>query len=361
MKRLLFMILGIVCGICCYAQRSATVNKVWLEHNVTKGGKKGMVVHTDFTVSGMKGEKVDCTAYFYDEYKNNLKTTYSGYKTVSDQACAWSYGNVTYDNSHWEDFDNFMPYEAMNLAAGKHDYYCKVVIYDTDNNILGRSEYYSFTGTGSNSKYSDLNNPDFVDNSEDIRKLEELIQELENQKRNCSYCHGTGKVPGLLCIPCSGTGTVKVGYRTPQFFTCSMCGGKGRSETFCTECKMKSIAISGYESCIKSLKETHGMTKESKQLYYNQKNKMAQTNSEFQENVNTMVDSYLDNPSYKSSVQRHSNGEPLCPDCKGSGKCHICKGDKVYENSYDNYRITNCSFCKQTGVCPMCHGRGSIR
>lgn len=212
-----------------------------------------------------------------------------------------------------------------------------------------------------NSRYSELNNPNLVDNSEDIRKLEELIQELEAKKRNCRFCHGKGMVPGNLCIACSGTGTVKIGYRTPQFFTCNMCGGKGRSETFCKECKMKSIAISGYESCIKALKETHGMAKESKQLYYEQKNKMAQTNREFQENVNTMVDSYLNNPSYKSSVQRHSNGEPLCPDCKGSGKCHICKGDKVYENSYDNYRITNCSFCKQTGVCPMCHGRGNIR
>lgn len=89
MKQILLMTVGIICGICCYAQKSATINKVWLEHNVKKNGKLGMMVHVDFTVKGMKGEKVDCTAYFYDEYKNNLKTTYSGYKTVTGRACTW--------------------------------------------------------------------------------------------------------------------------------------------------------------------------------------------------------------------------------------------------------------------------------
>lgn len=73
MKRLLLMIIGIVCGICCYAQRSATINKIWMQHNVTKGGKSGMVVHADFTINGLKGEKVDCTAYFYDKYKKQPK------------------------------------------------------------------------------------------------------------------------------------------------------------------------------------------------------------------------------------------------------------------------------------------------
>ncbi|WP_025830780.1 hypothetical protein [Bacteroides stercorirosoris] len=223
------------------------------------------------------------------------------------------------------------------------------------------TDYHNSTKTNSDSKYSALNNPNLVDNSEKIKQSEKGIKELEYKKQHCSYCHGTGKVPGNYCYPCRGTGTIKIGYYTPQFFPCNWCGGKGRSDVACTECQKTNMAISFVKLHLENLKETHGMTKETEQFYYEHKNKMAQMDRDYQNSINAIADSYLDKPSNKSSVYRHSNGEPLCPDCKGSGKCHICKGDKLYENSYDNYRITNCDFCKQTGVCPMCHGRGTIR
>lgn len=230
MKRLLLMIMGIVCGICCYAQRSATINKVWMEHNVTKGGKLGMVVHADFTVNGLKGEKVDCTAYFYDKYKNNLKTTYSGYKTVTGKACAWSYGNVTYDNSHWKDFDNFMPYEAMNLEAGKHEYYCKVVICDTDNNILGDSEYYSFTGTGSNTKRIYYDNGGYADKTTNADGTITTVNYTP-----CNICHGR-----KVCNLCNGAGGMWGGYGNyRRYAICTSCGGSRQ----CKYCQGTGVSV----------------------------------------------------------------------------------------------------------------------
>lgn len=210
------MIVGIICGICSYAQKSATINKVWLEHNVTKNGKVGMVVHADFTVKGMKGEKVDCTAYFYDEYKNNLKTTYSGYKTTTGEACTWSYGNVTYDNSHWSDFDNFMPYDALNLAAGKHDYYCKVVISDTDNNMIGSSDYYGFTGTGSNTKRIHYDNGWYADQTTNADGTVTTVT-----YKPCNICHGR-----KVCNLCQGAGGMWGGYGNyRRYAICTSCGG----------------------------------------------------------------------------------------------------------------------------------------
>lgn len=225
-----FIIIGIVCGICCYAQRSATINKVWMEHNVTKGGKLGMVVHADFTVNGLKGEKVDCTAYFYDKYKNNLKTTYNGYKTVTGKACTWSYGNVTYDNSRWKDFDNFIPYEAMNLEAGRHEYYCKVVICDTDNNILGDSEYYSFTGTGSNTKRIYYDNGGYADETTNADGTITTVNYTP-----CNICRGR-----KVCNLCNGAGGMWGGYGIYRVYSiCTSCGGSQQ----CKYCQGTGVSV----------------------------------------------------------------------------------------------------------------------
>lgn len=218
MKRSLVLIVCIICGICSYAQ-NATVNRVWLEHNVTKNGKLGMVVHTDFDVTGMKGKKVDCTAYFYDEYKNNLKTTYSGYKTVTGKACTWDYGKVTYDNSHWGDFDNFMPYDALDLAPGKHEYYCRVVICDMDNNILGTSDYYSFTGTGSNTKRIYYDDGGYADQTTNADGTITTVN-----YRPCNICHER-----KVCSLCNGAGGMWGGYGNyRRYAICTSCGGSGK-------------------------------------------------------------------------------------------------------------------------------------
>lgn len=42
--------------------------------------------------------------------------------------------------------------------------------------------------------------------------------------------------------------------------------------------------------------------------------------------------------------------DELCPDCKGSGRCPGCGGEKGKGES--------CGRCKNTGTCRACRGRG---
>lgn len=329
MRQILTMIVGIICGMCCYAQKSATINKVWLEYNVTKNGKEGMIVHTDFTVTGMKGEKIDCTAYFYDKYKNNLTTTYNGYKTTTGKACTWSYGNATYDNSHWTDFDNFMPYEVLNFAAGKHEYYCKVVIYDADNNILGNSDYYSFIGTGSNTKRTYYDNGGYAD---ETTNADGTITTVTYNP--CNICHGN-----KTCTLCNGAGGIWGGYGNyRRYGICASCQG-GR---LCKYCKGTGATffITTYNPASQS---TIG-----KDLWSG--------NRYFSDGHNSN-----DNSSHSSSSSRSS-----CSICNGTGIDPFPWKDGLVgrglPSGYTNASGTKCPYCKeyvwhQHAKCPKCNVR----
>lgn len=232
----------------------------------------------------------------------------------------------------------------------------------TSSRPQNHTSHYNYDKTVSKSTYTAQNNPNIVDNSEEINKVENCIKELEHKKTHCYLCHGKSKVLGGPCFSCNGTGSIKMGYRTPQYFTCNWCNGKGRKENPCSECQNTDLLIRVLTRRSETLKETHGMDKETEKFYYEHQNRMMQMERDYQNAINTIADPYIENSdSYKSSIPLHPNGKPLCPDCKGSGKCHICKGYKMYENEYADYRIMNCDFCKQTGNCPMCHGSGYIR
>ncbi len=220
MKRILMILLSIIsCGLYSYAQVSATINDIWLEHNVNRSGKTGMIIHTSFDVSGMKGKRVMCIVFFYNAKKEYLKTTYSGYKTTSNDVCAYGYGNVTYEDSQWKDFKNFIPYEAFNFAKGTHDYYCQVFIRDSNDCTLASSNYYSFTGTGSGERrvsYADGSYADITEN--DDGSITQVTY------KPCTICHGS-----KICKLCGGAGGNWGGYGNyRRYVICNSCGGSGQ-------------------------------------------------------------------------------------------------------------------------------------
>lgn len=155
----------------------------------------------------------------------------------------------------------------------------------------------------------------------------------------CVICSGT-----KTCSACYGRGGRWSGYGLNKIWmSCGMCGGSGA----CRNCKGNGYTVhsSMYDpksNCVISVGANGNLIVTSS------------------DNMGT-VSNYASPNEYKHSQEWHyGNDEPLCPDCKGSGKCHICQGDKIYYNS-EVYKYLECSFCRSTGKCAMCHGRGSIR
>ena len=130
--------------------------------------------------------------------------------------------------------------------------------------------------------------------------------------RKCSLCNGS-----KVCGGCHGSRGI---YGAFGFFmSCMACGGSGR----CNWC------------------DDYGWKKET-------------TTS----NTPPAAPLYLedDDDNYNSSSSDRY-GYYSCPSCYGSGKCQICNGSKIQENSYTS-TYSSCNACNGTGRCSSCNGTG---
>lgn len=243
------------CPFCVFGQ-IAKVNKVWLEHGTLKNGGKGITIHADINVNGMKGKEIKAIAYFYDSEKNKLMGGVSGYKTKNGQVCASDYGTPSYDKSHYKDFNIFIPYVSLPLLSGKHTYYVSLRIQDKNshNFISEKGNFVSFTGTGNSGNRDSYVRSNSRQNSQlaglyEVRSYREpssygivVIKEFSNGSKvrcwyrpcpnckgsvKCSMCYGTGK-----CSLCGGRG-----YYTIDMDLCPSCRGLG----FCSMCKGRGV------------------------------------------------------------------------------------------------------------------------
>lgn len=214
------------------------------------------------------------------------------------------------------------------------------------------------------SKYQSLNDPNLLDNSKKIKQQEEIIRELEHKKKNCYYCHGTRTVSGGNCNVCRGTGVIKAGYYTPQFFTCNYCKGTGRKEVACMECQRTDLAISFANKLLEGYQKTHGMTKEAAKLYYEHEAWKAQSDRDYQNAINEIVESYLDD---SGTSQGSTTSDSPCSMCHGTGIDPFPWKDAASNAGNGPFGYTNqsghkCPYCDervwhQHKRCPKCNVR----
>ena len=154
---------------------------------------------------------------------------------------------------------------------------------------------------------------------------------------------------------CNGTGTMKVGYRNPQYFFCNSCNGKGRMSSPCTSCMMTDITINVNKSLLKTLKETHGMTWDDYDFYLEQQRRMAQMDRELREAINSITPT--------GTHASTSSSSSSCSICGGTGIDPFAwESDSPYRPSvggYTNSDGNRCPYCSKTNwhqhkYCPKC-------
>lgn len=212
--------------------------------------------------------------------------------------------------------------------------------------------------SNTNSKYKALSDPNLVDNSEKIKKHENIIKELEYKKQHCYLCHGTGKTQ-KNCTMCflgwSGYGK----YKHP----CTFCSGTGKVDDYCFECRNTNITISATEHYLKSLKETHGMTKETAAFYYEHKNKMAQMERDYQNSINAIAEPYLNSTRKSNSSNSSTSSSSKCSMCNGTGidpHAYYSGDPKPAVGGYTHSSGGKCIYCgkyewHQHVYCPKCN------
>lgn len=239
MNRCFVLFVCLAFSLNAFAQ-SAVINNKWLEHNVTKDGVKGMIIHVDFNVKNMKGQQGKVLVYFECPKGTGLDDTNGSLRTTDGKVCVSKKFTPSYDNSHYNDFKIFMPIDEIHMKKGEFTYYCDIRIQDlSSRKFLNGETYLSFVGTsqgesGGNAKKTnqsqtwreELGYGMFAINQGNPNGVRQrTIWQTCSVCRGstlCANCHGT-----RICSLCSGRGgIVTAGYGT--YIPCSLCGQSGR-------------------------------------------------------------------------------------------------------------------------------------
>jgi hypothetical protein len=146
---------GVVLAVAALVALGLALNKkepkgtfvsVRAEHNIVQGGQKGMVIHAHFNVEGAKDQSCQAAAYFYFSNGDILKDFNKTYRAPDGQVSVASNFTPPYDQSSYDDFTMFMPYDELEMAKGHYDLKFQVkVYYQPKDSFIGESEFVVFT------------------------------------------------------------------------------------------------------------------------------------------------------------------------------------------------------------------------
>lgn len=339
-----------------------TMKKIWLEHDVTRSGEKGMVVHIAFDISNMKGQKCKAIAYFEYPKGTGLKDRNGRYKTTNGNVCSSASFTPGYINTTYSDLDIFIPVSELHLLSGKRTYYTQVYIQAPSGKFIGHSQYASFVGTGNEANGNQHNNKvqsnrsngivktwreDLGYNMFAINRVNAAGIRMRTIYRPCNACKGTTRCNACygtaVCAICKGQGgIVTSGYG--RYIPCALCGQTGK----CNLCKGTGKCVCtnydypGYVPGSTLTTDANGRT-----IYYDGK-------------------SSSENSSSSSSSSRSTRSS--CSKCGGrryeSTPYEYAAGSTAgWRQPYHNTSGSSCPYCNYKTShyhypCPECHGTG---
>ncbi len=120
------------------------VARIWVDYNVTEGGQRGMRIHVNFEVSGLKG--VDSLLAVRvrkenDDFLMNSNRSYSNDGGELEVSFAMKPG---YDTTVYKDADVFLPYNQIIVTRGKWNLRLDVDLKYADGEIITHMDYYPF-------------------------------------------------------------------------------------------------------------------------------------------------------------------------------------------------------------------------
>lgn len=128
---------------------TASVKFVKFDYDVMHDGRPSLCAHYKVKVTGLKGKKVKLTMYIESPKGTPVKDLNNSYRTTSGGVSASNTGTATYDNSVWSDFPVYIPHSEIHAMPGKRTYYVQALLWDENQKELARSDYSTFTMTGS--------------------------------------------------------------------------------------------------------------------------------------------------------------------------------------------------------------------
>lgn len=118
---------------------TASVEKIWVDHNVFENGVKGMRIHLKFNINGMLNKTGRAIAYFYYNNGNPLKDTNNRFYSVDGNVSVGEDFTPNYERCTFNDLTIFMPYSELELSQSAQCYF-HVEIKDNNSQLRATSD-----------------------------------------------------------------------------------------------------------------------------------------------------------------------------------------------------------------------------
>lgn len=115
---------------------TATIDNVRLVHNQTISGIYGVVIYTDFSVTGLTEHAGTIIAHFGDDAGNPLRDGNGQFSDAGGNVAVFDTFTMTADDGRATEYPLFMPYEELELSPGEHTILVTVSIGDAAGAVL---------------------------------------------------------------------------------------------------------------------------------------------------------------------------------------------------------------------------------
>lgn len=101
--------------------RSAIIQDVTVDYDVTRFEKKGMLIHVKFSISGMQNQEGRASAYFAQRDDTPLKDQNGEYTTTEGQVAVGESFTPGFPVTIYDNLELFMPYDELELGPGSYE------------------------------------------------------------------------------------------------------------------------------------------------------------------------------------------------------------------------------------------------
>jgi hypothetical protein len=123
---------------------TAKANRIWIDYNVTEGGVRGMRIHVNFEVTGLKGIDSKLTARVQKENGTFLTNGNNAYSNDEGQLAVSFDMKPGFPTTVYKDADIFLPYGEIVISRGKWNLKLDIDLNYEDGELIQHLDFYEF-------------------------------------------------------------------------------------------------------------------------------------------------------------------------------------------------------------------------
>ena len=127
-----------------YPDVSTAFDRIWVDYNITEKNRKGMRIHTKFTVKNLKNVESYLAVFFENEDGTKILSNNREFRSKDGQLAVYRNLKPAYDNTVYNDLTTFLPYSEFQLKSGKYNLKMDVDLIDKNGDLIQHLTYYDF-------------------------------------------------------------------------------------------------------------------------------------------------------------------------------------------------------------------------